>query len=212
MKSIKKTNITVVILCAIAALFTGVFVAQHVHFNKKIDPARFHGTYLTNPRPINAFSLTGTDGQPFNNEHLKGKWTMMFFGFTSCSSVCPITMAELSKMYRLLESKNIKDMPNIIMVSVDPERDTLEKLGQYVQSFQPHFYGARGSEEQVRAMTDEMGIVFTRIQNKENDATHYEIEHSGAIMLFNPQGELNAFFTTPHHAQLLAKDYLLLVS
>ncbi|HHT0593739.1 TPA: SCO family protein [Legionella anisa] len=208
----KSVTFTVVVLLALAGLFSGIFVGQHVHFKKKIDVSNFHGTYLENPRPVNRFSLTGIDSKSFDNKSLKGKWTVLFFGFTNCGYVCPTTMAELTKMYHLLEDKGVKNLPRVVMVSIDPERDHQEKLGSYVTSFHPDFYGARGDEESIKSMTREMGIAYAKVIEKGNDSTNYDIQHSGALMLFNPQGELNAFFTTPHHADLLAKDYLLLVS
>jgi protein SCO1/2 len=210
---IKGVTLTVTILLAIAALFTGIFVSQHMHFNKKIDLALFHGTYLEQPRKIQQFTLTGTDQHPFNNSSLKGHWTLVFFGFTNCGYLCPTTMAELGKMYRILKNKGMKQLPQVVMISIDPDRDTLDKLGHYVTSFQPTFYGARGNEQLVKSMTREMGIAYEKVINKESgDSKNYDVQHSGAVMLFNPQGELNAFFTTPHNADLLAKDYMLLVS
>ncbi|MDI1352858.1 MAG: SCO family protein, partial [bacterium] len=125
----------------------------------------------------------------------------------------PTTMAELGKMYRLLEQKGVKDLPRVVMISIDPERDTLEKLGQYVTSFHSSFYGARGNEEAIKLMTYEMGIAYAKVNNTDiTDSQSYDVQHSGALMLFNPQGELNVFFTTPHRADLLVKDYLLLVA
>ncbi|CAM2749550.1 SCO1/SenC family protein [Legionella steigerwaltii] len=209
----KSVTFTVVVLLALAGLFSGVFVGQHFHFKKRIDVTKFHGTYLENPRTVNRFSLTGIDDKSFDNKSLKGKWTLMFFGFTNCGYVCPTTMAELTKMYHILEDKGVKNLPRIVMISIDPERDNQEKLRGYVTSFHPNFYGARGDEESIKAMTREMGIAYAKVIEKGiNDATNYDIQHSGALMLFNPHGELNAFFTTPHHADLLAKDYLVLVS
>lgn len=209
----KSVTFTVVVLLALAGLFSGIFVGQHIHFKKKIDVSTFHGTYLENPRQVNQFSLTGIDEKAFDNKSLKGKWTLMFFGFTNCGYVCPTTMAELAKMYQILEDKGVKNLPRIVMVSIDPERDSPKKLSSYVTSFHPAFYGARGEEESIKSMTREMGIAYAKVIEKgSNDSTNYDIQHSSALMLFNPHGELNAFFTTPHHADLLAKDYLLLAS
>ncbi len=209
----KGVTFTVVVLLAIAALFSGIFVGQHLHFKKKIDVAKFHGTYLENPRTINQFSLMGTDQKTFDNSSLQGQWTLLFFGFTNCGYLCPTTLAEVSKMYRILEAQGVKELPRVVMISIDPDRDSQEKLGHYVTSFHPDFYGARGEDDSVKAMTHEMGIAYTKVIDKNNmDPQNYDVQHSGALMLFNPQGELNAFFTTPHHADLLAKDYILLVS
>ncbi|WP_133136873.1 SCO family protein [Legionella rowbothamii] len=209
----KGITFTVVILLALAGLFSGIFVGQHMHFKKKIDVANFHGTYLENPRTVNQFSLTGTDQKAFDNASLQGKWTVLFFGFTNCGYICPTTLAELGKMYRILEDKGVKDLPRVVMISIDPERDDQEKLGSYVSSFHPDFYGARGDDASIKAMTREMGIAYAKIMEKDtSDPKSYDMQHSGALMLFNPQGELNAFFTTPHRADLLAKDYIQLVS
>lgn len=102
-------------------------------------------------------------------------------------------MAELTKMYHLLEDKGIKNLPRVVMISIDPERDNQEKLGSYVTSFHPDFYGARGDEESIKLMTREMGIAYAKVIEQGNDSKNYDIQHSGALMLFNPQGELNAF-------------------
>lgn len=199
---------TVVILLALAGLFSGVFVGQHIHFKKKIDISKFHGTYLEHPRAVNQFSLTGIDNTTFDNKSLQGKWTLLFFGFTNCGYICPTTMAELAKMYRILEKKGVKNLPQVVMISIDPERDNQQKLNNYVISFHPNFYGARGDDESIKSLTQEMGIAY----EAKNDSKNSDIQHSGTLMLFNPEGELSAFFTTPHRADLLAKDYQLLVS
>ena len=207
----KRNAITVIGLLAFVSLFAGFFISQKVQ-NKRVDPQQFHGTFLDKPRKIQPFVLTGTDNVPFNNASLQGHWTMVFFGFTNCGSICPTTMAELGKMYHLLEKKGVKKLPHVVMVSVDPERDNLDKLSHYVKAFDPHFYGAQGDEDTINALTKELGIAYAKINLSQENAQNYDIEHTGTVMLFNPKGELNAFFTTPHYASLLAKDYLLLVS
>lgn len=209
----KGVKLTVVALLALAGLITGIFVSQHLHFKNKIDPTQFHGTYLEHPRTVNQFSLTGIDNKSFENSSLKGHWTMVFFGFTSCGYLCPTTMAGLAKMYRILETKQVKELPRVVMITIDPERDNLAHLEQYVKSFHSSFYAARGEDKAVKLMTREMGIAYAKVVNRDStDLKNYDVQHSGAVILFNPQGELNAFFTTPHHSELLAKDYMLLVN
>jgi protein SCO1 len=206
-----RITITVAVLLAFVAFVFGLFISQHVHLDKKVDLSQFNGTLLDTPREVKEFDLIRSDKASFTNASLKGHWTMLFFGFTNCGSICPTTMAELGKMYRLLQKEGVKELPQVIMISVDPERDTLKHLDQYVKAFDPHFYGARGSEEAISSMTKEMGIAYTKVMKNDDDSTNHDIEHTGTIMLFNPQGQLSAFFTTPK-APLLAKDYQLLVS
>lgn len=216
MKVANKKNhltLTIAVLLAIVGLSAGLFVSQHMHAKKKIDITQLHGTLLDQPRSVSPFSLTGTDDKPFNNASLQGSWTMMFFGFTNCGYMCPTAMAELGKTYRLLEEKGVKSLPHVVMVSVDPKRDTLDKLNQYVKAFDSHFYGATGSNDAIKALTHQMGIAYLKV-TKDNgeDDTNYDIEHTGTVMLFNPKGELVAFFTTPHKSELLAKDYMLITA
>lgn len=200
-------------LLALSALITGLLVSHFMHKEKKIDPSQFHGTILQKPREIEQFELTGVDNKPFNNQNLQGQWTLVFFGFTRCGYLCPTTMTELAKMYHLLEQKEVKPLPQVVMISIDPSRDSLEGLKHYVTHFDSHFYGARGDIDLVKKMTHEMGIAYSKVLiPNAKDPENYDIQHSGAVMLFNPKGELSAFFTTPHQADLLAQDYQLLVS
>lgn len=204
----QRIRYTVISLVGFIALITGLFVAQYTQKGPNVDPEKFHGTWLQAPRPINAFQLTGTDGQMFDNDSLKGNWTFMFFGFTNCGYLCPTTMAELGKTYRLLMDKGVKPLPRVVMISIDPTRDSLDTMSSYVHAFDKHFYGARGDSDVVEKMTKEMGIVYTKISQENGSPTdNYDIQHSGAVMVFNPKGELNAFFTMPHKAADLAKDY-----
>jgi protein SCO1/2 len=164
----KKKRITLTVACLIAlpAFVLGLFVSQQVSLNDKTDMSAFHGTLLDKPRELSPFLLTGVDHLPFSNASLQGHWTFLFFGFTHCASVCPTTMAELAKMYRILGKKGIQPMPHVVMVSVDPERDHLSDLSHYVTAFDPHFYGAIGDEDAIQRMTKEMGIAYAKIASR----------------------------------------------
>ena len=146
---VKKSSgwVVFIVFCAIAAFVAGFFISQHAQFNKTIDPSQFYGTFLDKPRALSSFVLEGIDGKPLTNKTLQGHWTLLFFGFTHCGYMCPTTMAELAKMYRLLEKQAVKPLPRVMMISIDPKRDNAAKLGYYVQAFHPDFYGAIGSEQ-----------------------------------------------------------------
>ena len=204
----KKIRYTVWVLSAVCALFAGVYISTQMSKPHKIDPSKFHGTVLSQPREISEFNLQGIDDKPFNNQSLNGQWTMVFFGFTNCGYLCPTTMAELGKFYKMLEKKGVKTLPNVVMVSIDPARDSKAKLATFVKAFNPHFYGAKGNKESVQAMTRELGVVYAKIAlNGQLDDKTYDIEHTGTVLLFNPQGQLSAFFTSPQNASLLAEDF-----
>lgn len=202
-----------IIIVAVFSLVIGIFLSQRLHLKHRVDLSQFHGTLLTKPRNVNAFELIGIDNRPFNNSSLKGQWTLVFFGFTSCGSICPTTMAELNKMYHLLETKQANSLPHVVMVSLDPARDTRERLQQYVKGFNQHFYGARGRDEDVKEWAKELGIAYAKMALKDkNNHNNYNIEHTGTLILFNPQGKLSAFFTMPHNAAFIANDFITLVS
>lgn len=204
----KRISLTIGALACFAALVLGIFVAQHAPDEQKKLREQFQGTLLDQPRDMHRFNLIGIDEKKFTRKSLKNHWTLVFFGFTNCESICPLTMAELGKMYRLLKKQHVSEAPRVVMISIDPARDTVAALSHYVKSFNPHFYGAVGSDKAVRDLTRELGVVYMRQEAQQGRAVeNYNIQHSGTIMLFNPHGQLMAFFTPPHAAAALAADY-----
>ena len=200
---------TLFVVCAIGL---GIATQQLWRKFSKVQYVPY-GTILTKPRPMPAFSLEGTEGYAIDSQHLQGHWTYLFFGFTHCATICPVTMAELAKMYRLLSQHSDLPSPWIVMVTLDPKRDDLVRMKEYVQSFNPHFLGASGGQSETKNLARYLGVAYTHVkssaQNRTND---YSIEHTGAVMLLNPHGELVAFFTPPHQADGLVQDYQYLVT
>lgn len=204
----KKLTLFLGLSLALFALVLGIFFSTQVFNTKKIDSSHFNGTLLDKPREVISFALTGIDDKPFTEKSLTKHWTMMFFGFTRCGSMCPTTMAELAKMYRLLKDRGVSPLPRVVMVSIDTEHDTAARLNTYVHAFDPSFYGAVGEVKEIEQLTHDFGIAYAKISRKlKGGHVVHDIEHTGAILLFNPKGQLMAFFTTPHHAAGLADDY-----
>src|SRR5689334_17653699 len=140
-KKIISIILIVIAIVFVIEIYFGFFEHKEVSNNIKID-----GVFLPQTKEINDFNLTGSDGKPFTKANLNGQWTMMFFGFTNCGMVCPTTMAALSDMYKQLEKDLPKNqMPQVVMVSVDPDRDSQQRMKEYVTSFNPHFIGARAN-------------------------------------------------------------------
>ena len=171
-----------------------------------IDTSKLNVTLLHNPRQVSDFNLTDNTGKAFTQESLRGHWTMMFFGFTRCPSICPTTMAELGKTYKKLFKDGVRTYPQVMMVSIDPEHDTLKLMNEYVTKFDSQFHGATGDKQQIAKMTKELGIVYMKVTDP-NNKDKYDINHSGTIMLFNPQGLLAGFFSMPHKADSIAQDF-----
>lgn len=166
-------------------------------------------TLLTPPKHIQPFSLTDIDSRVFDNSRLAGHWTLMFFGFTHCPDVCPTTLATLALLAKQLEGLPDAKRPHVVLVSVDPERDTPALLGSYIRYFNPGFTGVTGPPDAVAAFTQAMNVpvAFTKLPNGD-----YTVDHSAAIFLINPQGDVSALFSTPHQQDILAADYRTIVS
>lgn len=201
-----------IIFCAVVSCLLGIYFAQESGTTMAPKPD-YVGTVLTHARPLSNFSLQGTDGQAFTNEALKKHWTLAFFGFTQCAMMCPTAMQELATTYHLLEKAKVKIMPQVLMVSVDPQRDTLDRIKSYVTGFNPNFMGATGTSHSVRALSTEMGIAYEKVAGrKKGSSSDYDIQHSGAIIVINPKGEIQAFFNWPHKPQDMANDFSSLVN
>lgn len=168
------------------------------------------------PVPLSSFALQDQVGQPFTEANLKGTWTLFFFGFTSCPDICPLTLTELSQFYRDLESSGSNLDTQVVMVSVDPQRDTTEKLAQYMSTFHPDFIGLNGSYEQVSKLAKELYIAHTPppILVDDPHAGHgamasedYLIDHSANILIIDPEGLYQGFFDTAIQDDELTKAY-----
>ncbi len=195
---------------ALIALLFGAWSQFNLHDKGPRELVLKNGTVFPQPRIIEQFALQNApDGTPFTNEQLKGHWSMMFFGFTHCASLCPTTLTTLNRFYQNLEAANFKDLPQVIFISIDPERDDLNRVGTFVTSFNKNFHGATGTEEKLDKLTDELNILFTKVNpNKEED---YQIDHSGTVLLFDPQGHLAGLFSPPIEANDLTEDYQAIV-
>lgn len=167
---------------------------------------KIHGVYLLKPIEIKDFLLRDTQGKGFTKENLKGHWTMMYFGFTHCDMVCPATMGKLNKMYMILQ-KTIakKDLPQVVFISIDPERDSLKKIYDYVSAFNSHFIGIKGSMESTIAIERDLHIVTSEQTNAQDN--NYTLNHSAEILLVNPSAEIQAYFSYPQQPDYMAKDY-----
>lgn len=176
------------------------------------QPLSLHGTLLEPGRTLQAFHLNGTHQQVIDNKALKGQWTILFFGYTQCRSICPTTMAELHKINLLIKKSNQLHMPlQVVMISLDPQRDTIESLGQYVKGFDKDFIGALGPKATIDAMTQQLGVVYdTQVALGNQKTNDGQIDHSGSLTIINPEGFVVAFETPPLNAQDVADDLVTL--
>ena len=134
------------------------------------------------PRAVIPFSMTDHKGNVFTQENVKGKWSILFAGYTSCPDICPTTMGKLSNAY----SKLSKIAPlQIVLVSVDPQRDTQAKLNAYIEFFHPEFIAVRADHKQLIPITRNLGMAYSMVGEGEN----YLVDHSASLVLISPKGE-----------------------
>lgn len=162
------------------------------------------GTQLVPPRELPRFSLISHDGRPFEREALSGHWTLMFFGFTHCPGICPMTLTTLADVRKRLHDLPPGDQPQIVLVSVDPERDTAEALAQYVVKFDPSIIGVTGPVEAIDTFAADLGITHRKIVTS---GENYMIDHAAVVLLLDPQAREAAVFSPPHNAEQLSADY-----
>lgn len=179
--STNKIIFFVVFICA--AIMASLFVYHSSQKVKQPLPPEV-GMIFPAPRDIKPFKLVAND-QPFTEKNLYKHWTLMFFGFTHCAKVCPTTLDLMNRVYVQLNNK-YPDL-QVVLVSVDPERDTQSTLTQYTQSYNPSFIGATGEIQELRKLQSQLGIFAAR--DKSTSPTDYQIQHTSSILLINPQGK-----------------------
>jgi protein SCO1/2 len=152
---------------------------------------------LAEPEPLPAFRLLGHDGAPFDNAALRGRWTFLFFGFTHCPDVCPTTLAVFAEALPRLGADT-----RLVLVSVDPERDTPERLGKYVAAFNPAFLGATG---EISALAESLGVVYAKVPGAAPSS--YSVDHSSSVLLVDPRGRFYGVLAAPHVAQNIVEAF-----
>ena len=147
------------------------------------SPLELQTTHLfPTPRPVIKFSMTDHNGKTFTQDNLKGKWSILFAGYTSCPDICPTTMGKLSNAYSNL---NAIAPLQVVLVSVDPQRDTQDKLNAYIEFFNPEFVAVTTEHKNLIPVTRSLGMAYSMVGEGEN----YLVDHSASLVLISPKGE-----------------------
>ncbi|MGB0937566.1 MAG: SCO family protein [Colwellia sp.] len=174
-------------IIALGALVIGVLSFKHL--TKPVLPEQ--ALYYKSPRNIAPFEFTDNTGKAFTNESLLGKWSLVFFGYTSCPDVCPTTLQNFNFIYDDL--KGIADNTQILLVSVDPKRDTQEKLSKYIAYFNSEFIALRADHGTLFPFSRNLGLMYSTDAKSEEDLNYF-VDHSASIVLINPEGKVIANF------------------
>lgn len=171
-------------LIAIAAMVIGV-----MSFKAMMTlPSPEHALYYQQSRTIKPFELIDHHGQPFTKAQLNDKWSLVFFGYTSCPDICPTTLQNLNFIYDDL--KEIAQNSQVLLVSVDPQHDSQDKLAQYIAYFNREFIALRAGHEVLFPFARNMGLMYAISGEGEN----YSVDHSASLVLINPEGKIAAIF------------------
>lgn len=147
-----------------------------------------HMNWFPQERALFDFTLTTHEGNTFGVKDLQGKWTLAFVGYTFCPDICPVTLAEIKKVYpELLAS--VKQTPlQIWFLSVDPKRDTVARLNEYINFFNPEFIATTGPHDQLFPLVRSMGMMYSLSESTDNP--NYLVDHSASIVVINPRGNV----------------------
>ena len=155
-----------------------------------------HLNWYPQQRALFDFQLTQHTGESFTNENLNGKWTLAFVGYTFCPDICPVTLAEVNTIYPELIKSVTNTNLQVWFLSVDPKRDTIERLNEYVSYFNPDFVATTGPHDQLFPLVRSMGMMYSLSESTDNP--NYLVDHSGSIVVINPQGNVVGRFKPKH--------------
>ena len=184
----------------IGAVGAGVFLFS--------EPASFRGTTYAEPYPVAPdFALTRANGNSFRLSERRGRIIVLFFGYTSCPDVCPITMAELNQTLEKLDDQAAQ--VQVLFVTVDPQRDTPERVQEYVDHFNPNFIGLSGSEAELAKMWNDYGVFREVVEG--TSAAGYLVNHTARVTLIDRQGNLRVSFPFDTPVEDIVHDLKLLL-
>jgi protein SCO1/2 len=194
----------IIVLATLAIAAAGAGVAAGIWFQHNGSGRTLSATVLDAPRALPDFSLLDERGQPVTRSALEGHWTFLFFGFTHCPDVCPMTLQVLARTLHAFDDVPPERRPTARFISVDPARDTPEQLARYLGAFGADIHGMTGTEEAIQGLTRALGVAYARVD--EPGGRGYTMDHTAALFLLDPQARLVAVFTPPHDARALAAD------
>lgn len=176
------------------------FAGEHPHV--------FRGIASQSPPRAADFTLTAHTGKRVRLGDFQGKLVLLYFGYTFCPGVCPTTLAEVAQALKALGSKNAEKV-QVFMISVDPERDTPDRLAAYITYFNPSFLGVTGTPDEIVAVAASYGIYHKKFEG--TAATAYLVDHTSMVIAVDEKGVVRLLFPFGTHAKSMAEDlaYLL---
>jgi protein SCO1/2 len=190
----------VVVILAVAL---GAYAALQLRKPPPAAPEIEGMTVFAQPRPLPALDLQDDTGKPLLPAFFADHWTLVFFGFTNCPDVCPTTLATLAQVHRSLVDLPLDQRPQVLFISVDPERDDRERLGSYVRFFDPGFSAATGTPQAIADAAAAFGVPYAKVPLPNGG---YTMDHGSGVFIVGPDG-IAGYASGPHDARQLAENY-----
>ncbi|HEY9540272.1 MAG TPA: SCO family protein [Luteimonas sp.] len=199
---------TLIILVVALAAGLGLLASQKFFAGQApAGPAMETVTLFPQPRELPAFSLRQSDGTQLVPGELKGHWTLVFLGFTYCPDVCPTTLAELAQAQKQWETLPESTRPRVLFVSVDPERDDPDRIGEYAHAFHRDSMAATADVPALEKFANSLALVFAKVPAPEGaPPDSYTIDHSATIAVLDPQGRMAGIIQQPLQPRAIAAD------
>ncbi len=178
-------------------------------------------TRYPEPYEITEFELIDQRGNPFSEQDLLGHWTLVFFGFTSCPDICPLTMTELAQFSRRFAEQDAIEPPRVLFVSVDPERDDVAAVADYMSRFDESFTGLTGEDADIREAASQFFVTYSADSEDAMHGSHqanasspddYGVSHNAHVSLVNPQGQLHSVIRPPVRSEVMLQLYPRLIA
>ena len=199
---------TATIAAAVAALALGLGTWLVLDAFKS-PPLEIGGYVLATPRDLPAVELVDEHDEPFGPRDFVGHWSFLYFGYTYCPDVCPLTLVELTKVKLELAADGFAEPSAYYFVSVDPRRDAPARLREYVAYFDQELRGLTGSAAALATLAQATDTVFDVPDDAVGD--NYLVSHSSNVVLLDPKGRVHAVFAAPHDPARLAGDFTKIV-
>lgn len=200
-------RITVAVVLCFVLVFAGLFAFRLHRANDSVslDALKQDGVFVyEKPRIIPEFTLVDKQGGDFTLQQLQGGWSLLFFGFTFCPDVCPTTLVEMDLIKKALKGSSLENV-GVVLVSVDPARDTPEQLSQYLDFFNPEFQGVTGEFTDLFRFATQLNAAFRKVPG---GGDKYLVDHSANIVMINPRGHYQGFIKPPFDSEKVASQLL----
>ena len=212
-----KSSLSIVVSVALAlgflvSFFPGSSMSAQVEANNS-SPIQLEVITLLGDkaRVLPEFELIDHNKQILGKTRLRGKWSLMLFGYTSCPDICPTTLNTINYIVNAIDDPDVREAVKVYFVSVDPQRDKPDLLATYMNYFNPDFTGATADIEKLKILTSALGVSH-KIKKKSEDDLSYAVSHSGFIVLIDPEVQFTGlFFSAPDDVQAIARDMTRLV-